>query len=74
MSSLFKKRPSNEGNGIYNPFIKPGDLVYVTTKNGRFRVVEVTEQYFKAVPESKSAKNEPITFQWKEFKRWSSLS
>ncbi len=72
MTSFFKKKNIVESSDVLNPFIKPGDIVYITTKSGRYKIVEISENDFKATPEPPHYGSKILTCKWSEFKRWSS--
>lgn len=71
MTLFFKKRRQSSNENRYNPFIKIGDIIYLTSRPGRFKVVDLDEDCFKVISEPTNQKVRIISCNWHEFKRWS---
>ncbi len=70
MGTIYDASPDGKNAG-FNPFVKVGDVVYLNGKSGRYRIVEVGNDYFKAIYEPPRKNETPIIYKWNEFKRWS---
>ncbi len=55
----------------YNPFVKPGDIVYLKDKKGRYKVIDANADHMEVIKEAAKDHEKAFIASWKEFKRWS---
>ena len=61
-------------NGAENPFLKPGDIIRLRSKDGKYQVASTDHDgftvYHYPVKQSGSGPT-PIRCQWEDFRHWS---
>ena len=63
---------SGYSGGAENPFLKPGDIIRLRSRSGKYQVVSTDHEGFTvhSYP-SKHSNSSPIHCKWEEFKHWS---
>ena len=66
--------PADSGihSGAENPFLKPGDIIRLRSRSGKYQVISTDHEGFivHSYP-SKHSNSSPIRCKWEEFKHWS---
>lgn len=69
---LFKKAAATNLLGEYNPFVKPGDIVCLRNRSGKYKVVNTGTDNLKLCPTSEKNEGILITCGWSDFAGWRS--
>lgn len=58
--------------GAENPFLKPGDIIRLRSRDGKFQVATTDHDGFTVIHyPSKRGTGTPIKCQWEDFRHWS---
>jgi hypothetical protein len=82
MKMLFGKKKNQEredtgqqqgfNNGAENPFLKPGDIIRLRSRDGKFQVASTDHDGFTVLSyPAKRHSSSPIRCQWEDFRHWS---
>ncbi|SEA64596.1 hypothetical protein SAMN05192529_1387 [Arachidicoccus rhizosphaerae] len=58
--------------GAENPFLKPGDIIRLKSRDGKFQVASTDHEGFTVINyPTKRGSSKPIRCQWEDFRHWS---
>lgn len=68
-----KKTDEANSFGEYNPFVKPGDIICLRNKSGKYKVINASTDNLKLRPASKETEEDVQIFcSWSDFAGWRS--
>lgn len=59
------------GSGAENPFLKPGDIIRLRSRSGKYQVALTDHDGFTVHQYPVNHHPNPIRCQWEDFKHWS---
>ena len=64
--------PQGFSSGAENPFLKPGDVIRLRSRDGKFQVASTDHDGFTVLNYPvKQRRSNPIRCQWEDFRHWS---